>query len=254
VIKKNLHPYLFALYPVLALLAYNIEEIKIVPAIRPAIIVVLVAGLVSLLAGRLLKDATKGALLATLALALFFSYGQVYQLLKTTAWMGAALGRHRLLAPIWLALLAAGVVWIVRRKPGSAPITPTLNIIGAALLALPLAQILLFGARSLAAQSSTQTPGAQAAHLQLPAGKAAPDIYYIILDAYARDVTLLNDYDLDTRPFLKELEQMGFFVARCSQSNYAQTQLSLASSLNMDYLQALNPQYSPENTSRVGIA
>jgi hypothetical protein len=37
-------------------------------------------------------------------------------------------------------------------------------------------------------------------------------------------------------------------------SNYAQTQLSLVSSLNMNYLDALSDQYRPGNTSRVGLS
>jgi hypothetical protein len=43
-------------------------------------------------------------------------------------------------------------------------------------------------------------------------------------------------------------------VARCSQANYAQTELSLASSFNFDYLQALDPEYFiPSNTKRAHL-
>lgn len=252
--KKIFHPYLFALYPVLALLAYNIEEIKVQPAIRPALIALLAAGLSFWLLRRLFKDPGKAALLATLGLILFFSYGQVYNLLRPHALMGVALGRHRLLLPAWLVVFTGGATWIVRRKTVPEALTQGLNLIGAVLLVFPLAQIALFGMRTLASRSAPAAALAQAAHLQIVPGETPPDIYYFILDAYARDDTLLNDYNLDTRPFIQELEQMGFFVARCSQSNYAQTQLSLASSLNMDYLQALNPDYKPGNTTRVGIA
>ncbi len=82
---------------------------------------------------------------------------------------------------------------------------------------------------------------------------ASPDIYYIILDAYARDDTLQAEYNLDNRPFLQELEKLGFYVARCSRSNYAQTLLSLASSLNMSYLQELGDGFKPGNTSQIGV-
>jgi lambda repressor-like predicted transcriptional regulator len=36
--------------------------------------------------------------------------------------------------------------------------------------------------------------------------------------------------------FLNQLEEMGFYVARCSRTNYIKTQSSMASSLNMSYL------------------
>ena len=63
-----------------------------------------------------------------------------------------------------------------------------------------------------------------------------PDIYYIILDAYARSDVMKELFDFDNEPFLERLEQKGFFVARRSRSNYCQTTLSLCSSLNCDYL------------------
>jgi len=56
------------------------------------------------------------------------------------------------------------------------------------------------------------------------------------LDAYAREDTLRELYDLDNRDFLDALEQRGFFVADRGRSNYPQTRYSIASSLNMSYL------------------
>ena len=66
-----------------------------------------------------------------------------------------------------------------------------------------------------------------------------PDIYYIILDAYGREDVLLNKLGFDNSEFLKALDDRGFYVAGCSQSNYAFTQFSLSSSLNYKYLDNL---------------
>lgn len=66
-----------------------------------------------------------------------------------------------------------------------------------------------------------------------------PDIYYIILDAYARSDVMNELFDFDNAPFLSRLEQKGFFVARDSRSNYCQTTLSLCSTLNCDYINKL---------------
>jgi hypothetical protein len=43
---------------------------------------------------------------------------------------------------------------------------------------------------------------------------------------------------------------MGFYIADCSQSNYNRTDISLASSLNLDYLQNLSADYRPPNQGR----
>ena len=65
-----------------------------------------------------------------------------------------------------------------------------------------------------------------------------PDIYYIVLDAYGRHDTLDG---FDNTPFLSELQQRGFYVAADATSNYRDTIQSLASSLNLAYLQDLQP-------------
>jgi hypothetical protein len=63
-----------------------------------------------------------------------------------------------------------------------------------------------------------------------------PDIYYIILDGYARGDVLQELYNYDNTSFIQSLNTRGFKVASQSQVNYIQTILSLASSLNMEYL------------------
>jgi hypothetical protein len=67
-------------------------------------------------------------------------------------------------------------------------------------------------------------------------GENKPDIYYIILDAYGRGDILQEFYGYDNSYFIDQLEDMGFLIARESRSNYSNTNRSLASSLNMTYL------------------
>ena len=62
------------------------------------------------------------------------------------------------------------------------------------------------------------------------------DIYYIILDRYGSAHTLEDQYGYDNREFLDYLTRTGFFVASESNANYPKTTPSLASSLNMSYL------------------
>jgi hypothetical protein len=80
--------------------------------------------------------------------------------------------------------------------------------------------------------------------------KSAPDVYYIILDAYGRQDVLQKKLGYDNTPFLHSLRERGFFVADCSQSNYGYTEYSLASSLNYDYLDALG---GVDNNARIAL-
>ena len=80
-----------------------------------------------------------------------------------------------------------------------------------------------------------------------------PDIYYIILDGYGRSDILKNEYKYDNSDFLNGLRDLGFIIADCAQSNYAQTQLSLASSLNFNYIDALSNRFVPGSDDRTGL-
>jgi hypothetical protein len=68
-----------------------------------------------------------------------------------------------------------------------------------------------------------------------------PDIYYIILDGYARTDVLSDFYDFDNTAFIRYLEEKGFVVPTENHSNYPKTTFSVASTLNMDYIQNIAP-------------
>jgi hypothetical protein len=249
-----LHPFLFGVYPVIALLAYNVEEIHINEAFRALIFSLLGATALFLLARLVLREWHRAAFATTLFLGLFFSYGHVYNFLEPITLMGMQIGRHRLLIPIWLGLSLLGLWWVTRKGRNFQSFTRSLNLIAAIALIFPVAQLGLFGFRYIETTSQVSASAGEAPQLSLPQSQPAPDIYYIILDGYSRDDMLAKFYDLDNKPFLDQLAGMGFYVARCAQSNYAQTQLSLGSSLNYNYLDTLDARYRAGNTSRVGLA
>lgn len=61
------------------------------------------------------------------------------------------------------------------------------------------------------------------------------NIYYIILDQYARQDVLRKHLNYDNDYFIKELKEMGFIIFNNSFSNYNTTPLTISTSLNMDY-------------------
>jgi len=68
-----------------------------------------------------------------------------------------------------------------------------------------------------------------------------PDIYYIVLDGYGREDTLRQLFDIDNSEFISYLRGKGFIVPEQSLANYPKTALSVASTLNLDYVQNLIP-------------
>jgi hypothetical protein len=224
-----------AVYPILALLANNISQVKPHAALRPLLIVSCVALLLWGLLLWLTRDIRRSALLTSWWLVLFFSYGHIYNFLEAQT----ALGRHRLLLPAWIILAFIGSWWILRKVRDLAYVTLVLNGISLVLLVFPLLQL---GAYTLRSQATTRADSGlppEFAALQVPEGQPLPDVYYIILDAYARNDVLSAVFDTSNEEFTGWLQEKGFYLAPCSQSNYSQTELSLSSSLNLSYLEDL---------------
>ena len=67
------------------------------------------------------------------------------------------------------------------------------------------------------------------------------DVYFIVLDGYARADILQELYEFDNSEFISELERQGFVVPDAAVSNYPATHLSIPSMLNMDYIQNFAP-------------
>jgi hypothetical protein len=69
-----------------------------------------------------------------------------------------------------------------------------------------------------------------------------PDIYLIVLDEYAGAQSQKELFGFDNIAFETQLNQRGFHIVRNSRSNYNYTPFSMASMLNMSYLQLQNTE------------
>jgi len=246
-----MHPLFFVVYPVLALVGININEVEPSVLWRPLIVLLLSAAVLMSLLGLVSRDWHRAALLLSIFIVLFFTYGHVYGYLKKIDLGGFILGRHRQMLPLWLWLAALAVWWVMRelRKPEA--LTPLLNLLSVFLLIYPTSQTISYVIQREQTEK-TALKAAQEKGATLPLGYA-PDIYYIILDAYGRADVLQEMFGYDNTPFLRSLEAKGFYVAKCSQSNYGQTMLSLTSSLNFDYLDSLTSSLTPDEDTRAPL-
>jgi len=247
-----LYPLLFSVYPALALLAANIDQIKVSTAIRALLVSFCGVVALLLLLQVLVRNWPRTALIAFWLMFLFFSYGHIYNFLKQHP-VGVNLGHHTLLFPLWLVLWVSGIYLLLKKVRNPAAVIPVLNLITFFLLIFPVARIILFNVRISNLLSEARRAPAPVDGFHLPETRQAPDIYYIILDAYSRDDDLLKYYQFDNTPFINSLEAMGFYVARCSQSNYAQTELSVSSSLNYNYLDALGDHFTAGSSDRSAL-
>ena len=249
-----LHPFLWALFPPLALLGNNISQVQSGDATRSLIVSFVLALILWLFFRLVLSNWHRAALAASGFLMLFFSYGHVYHLLEDRMILGINMGRHRFLLVLFGLALLLILLWSRRIKdvPRS---TMALNLIGVIAMVFPLYQIISYEIKTSvrAGGAPDQNLLAEAATLKLPSGNTSPDVYYIILDSYTRNDTLSSHFSYDNSSFIESLESAGFYVAECSQSNYSYTTLSLASSLNFNYLQTLSPSLSSNSKDETDV-
>lgn len=213
-------------------------------AVRSLVLSLLATTVLFVLLWLIFRDWHKAALPVSLLVVMVFAYGHIYPSIEDATFLNFNIGRHRYLILVLVLLLAMLLVWLIRRPRNSLDsVTQAVNIIVLILVAIPLIQVIRYQLTQVSAHQSTSNTDRIASEmkglssLSLSEGKPAPDVYYIILDAYGREDTLLEYFGYDNRAFLAHLEELGFFVARCSQSNYSVTEFSIASALNMEYLE-----------------
>jgi hypothetical protein len=245
------HPLLWGIFPVLALFANNVAEIKFTEAVRSLFVAACVAFMLLLILRFITHEWRRAAAISVLILLAFFSYGHLYLFLEGISPAGLVVGRHRILVPIYLAVFGIATWWVAGRKGDLRVLTQALNVAAVTAVLLPVLQISLYSVR----EASTGIPDTSndPQYLHSSESRSPPDVYYIILDGYSRDDVLEHFYQYENSSFLNELTALGFYVARCSQSNYSQTQLSLASSLNLNYLSALEKGFTEDRTDRIGM-
>ena len=81
--KKSLviHPFLFAIFPIIFLFSVNVNSIFPEEIILPLFLVIGVTFLIWIALGFLLKSRIKSGFIVSIGLVLFFSYGHIYILL-----------------------------------------------------------------------------------------------------------------------------------------------------------------------------
>jgi hypothetical protein len=233
---------LFALYPILTLLAHNIGQVEFSVAYRALLTSALVSVLSLLILYLVLRDWKKAGILTVLWLMAFFFYGHVFGYIKGLEINGRILGRHTYFMAVWLVLFL-GLAWLTLRGSWQAMIIPILSTMSIVLVLFPLYQLISYQ------YSISKRTGITPPEISLPiqSPETPPDIYFIILDMYGRNDVLVEEFEYDDGFFLKQLEELGFYIAACSQSNYHSTSYSLSAALNGNYLTALSDQFTAEN-------
>ena len=258
-----IHPFLFAVFPILFIFAHNIDQFTVTVIFIPIIVMTCVAVVSWLALGYVLRDTRKAGLIISVFFLLFFSYENFFEgtkaLIGRVDWIEGFLARMgvsavaiRLFLLLASALLLAVLTYLFTKTRRSLhDLTNIANVVAGAAVVISLTSIAMYEVRARAVgphERGTETVEMQPVALDDDA--ALPDIYYIILDGYARADVLQETYGYDNTEFLNYLAEEGFHIAEQSRANYCQTALSLASSLNLKYLDDLAARVGTEYRRR----
>jgi hypothetical protein len=238
-----IHPLLFALFPVLSLYSANVGEVSLRQVLWPMVVVLAAAIIIVILAWLVFRDLWKAGVLASIALILCFACGYVVRPMNDSS-STALNGLAKVFLAAWaLSIVIAGYcIWKTHRdlrKP-----TILLNIVGAVLVVVPT--IAITANEVTDSRHPAANPDEDSIQLSMP--ETPPDIYYIILDRYPSASALQEQHGYNNGEFVDYLSGKGFFVASESHANYAFTAYSLASSLNMMYLDTLAQDVKEDST------
>lgn len=240
-----IHPLLLAAAPVLLLAAHNSDQVALGGVVGPVALAVIAAAMVLLLTRLVVGDWGKAAVISSIFVVAFFTYGHMHSAIAALQLTTRTRLIHYLLLPTYFVLMVGGAWFVYRAKLPNlgqfsrALTTLSVMLCGIAVVQLAYGHLQHMGAATDGAVRARSSDDEMRARLDVESlnGKELPDIYYIILDGYARADVLERVFGFDNTEFLNALKDRGVFVAEESASNYMMTYVSLASSLNMRYVQ-----------------
>lgn len=203
--------------------------------------------LLVLLFNLLTKNKDKAGIITTFILFVFFSYGLIFNSLINKKIGQIALDNHQLLLAIWSILFIVVYFLILRTRKNLTSLSSFFTIVSLALIAITTFSILFAKFEN---KSRYLEQNQEKITLTAEQEDNLPDIYYIILDSYTSNNNLQKIYGYNNNEFTDNLKSKGFIVPSNSQSNYANTFLSLSSSLNMKYINGLSEDLGENSQNR----
>jgi len=231
--KLKKYPLFLFLLPVFFVLHGYTENYDFVPVKDAALLVGIyfLSSFILLILFRLIyKNWQKAALMAFLIMCYHFFFGSMKDFL-TNAFPGSFLTQYIFILPFSFCMIVMIFIILKRRKKPLQQFAYYLNLL--------FLLLILIDAIWLAGKTTNRTGSGIAAlpeEFRPCTDCSKPDVYVIIADEYAGNKELKDIFHFDNSLFLTRLTERGFHVIPNSSSNYNYTPFSVASTLNMNYL------------------
>jgi len=235
--KRAFYHWLYAVFPVIYLYSYNIEEVILQEVFLPLAISLTAGVLIWGIFRLVVRHPQKSALLTFLALFMFYTFGHIMNIFGYSPPNRAKLTTY--LVYLWIAVFIGLSILVFRTRKNLNPLTLLLNVLILSLFILSAGKVILFRAIPIKTPVPDHALTDSLPEVDAKRKDDLPDIYYLIFDRYPGAHTLKDYFHFDNKKFVSYLEDKGFYMASDSLCNYPATHLSVSSSLNMQYLNYL---------------
>lgn len=235
IIGLPLHPFIFAIYPILFLFAFNVQEVDIWRIFLPLVIAIASTLFLLLILTACLKDRIKAGFITTLFIFIFYTYGYVFDALYD--WNLFTI-KHRHLVPVilYIGCYLSYIIHLIKQQSLKENFNKILNIIATILFIINIIKIVPNEIKKIEFNASPIREFVAFNEKDVGEIEDYPDIYYIILDEYASLETIKKVWGYDNGDFAEFLRGKGFFVTEKSKTRSISTFASLANSFNMEYV------------------
>lgn len=253
------YPVLFGVFPLMSFYGANASEIKsgdfnLSTFLVLNLIVVFFCWVASFL---ILRNRRKASILTVVFLVLFFMFGRAHDQIGDFA-INTPITP---LGPTKILLLGSAVAvilaWLFIRRISAErteKLNSTLSTVAVVMVASTLITVLPALFSNDKSSGSSEPKNTENSVASAVTNKQdLPDVYYILLDGYAREDLLKQDFNHDNSGFTGSLKSKGFYVADKANSNYAHTHFSVPSTFNMKYLNYLSEEMGEDSTDRAPL-
>ena len=232
-----IHVVFLAIFPVIFLFSENMHEFVPTDIIVPLLIIIPISLIAFFILKLILKDSNKAALIVSIGLVLFFTYGHFYNIIKGFTILDQDIGRHRYIIIPFILGVIIPIYFIIKSKIDFKNITKIVNGISIVLVVMVLINITMFGITEIESYSTIHfEPSDNPVELQNI--HHTPNVYYMIFDEYGGPESM-KYLNYDNSQFYEFLKGKKFIIPEKTTSNYPMTHFSIPSTMNMKYVNDL---------------
>ena len=134
--KFIIHPILFSIYPVIFIFSENINLLPVTEIILPISIIVGITILMLFILKIKIKNRNKIALIISLIIITFFSYGHYYDIINGSEFADSEISRHRYLLIPYSGLAIIGIIFFIKSNRLFNNATTVINGISVSIIVL----------------------------------------------------------------------------------------------------------------------